>query len=390
MHLNPSSKSMNSNLVKKRNHLILQAKKSIKKGENKKALNYYHTVFQIQSSEKISEAILTLEEKVAQESFPNEYKVIINSQKCDDGFSQSVSNLEKHFKIWPMQKKVSLLLKNSQWDEIDSIWPQTNTCLLDPILVGKYLLEKEKTWDAFLLWQPLLSARTTINKDVKKTRLEESDMKLLADELRHLVSKMETLLLNGLDPCGAKWLFDRISNEQFKTVIHCHVNHFIYEGLWAKGFKFYSEVMNRYKATSWTDDISQSLQMSLKFWKAVLMSDKKGQLLEVEKVRQEIEGSHIPWFDSPQSKKALLHHLSEFFDSKLNPRDEEHWTSLCCENPYKVMGVKRKLNNHEIMQTFAQAIAEKDADLRKLLRFQRLLQDPHLQGVLRFLFLPYS
>ena len=178
-----------------------------------------------------------MEEKAIQKKFPNEYHCIIaKSNQCDMKFHTAFSALKSLFQFWPIHQKATLLLKNSQWKQIDALWPQIDTFNLDPILVGRYFLHRARAWDTFILWQPLLSTWV----------VGESDKKTLINSLHLLFSKPPLPLLKNLGHRGLEWLFIHISKKNFKTIIHCHLAFFIYHGQWKKGLKFYWDITNKH------------------------------------------------------------------------------------------------------------------------------------------------
>ena len=127
------------------------------------------------------------------------------------------------------------------------------------------------------------------------------------------------------------------------------------------------EIINKYNLLSWDDEISQSIQLSLEFRKIVMSKElsKERQLVEIEKILKKLKKDKR-WKNDEKLRDRLL----EFFDSTLVPKDENHWTSLCRENPYQLIGLKQRLQGKELIYSIAKAVDKTQIEWAKILRPQ--------------------
>ncbi len=420
-------------LMKKRDEVIVRARKFLKKGDTHKALNNYYTALQIQVSDKINKEILALEEKIIQKSFPKEYEIVHNkSYNNGNGDPSNIFlNLENHFKLWPVQKKITYFLETKQWDKVDAMWSKDIVPFLDAVFVGKYYIEKKNVWDTFLLWQPLLAPlgfykserKTKISnkekhvlpeekskiekpKNIEKKKkskknktgdispplLKETHIDMLKQHLITFISKREIPHLDGLTLDGAFWLSIHMPQECFKTMIHYYINQLIYEGLWHKGFKFYNDITEICQTTSWMDTNSQILDMNLKCWKVHHGQYKTPQecSIEVKNILKQVQNLNLVKELHTEDRESFLNLLSEFLQAPTLSYNNDHWTTLCYENPYKMMDMRQPCDQKSMMNLFARSIAQKKMPLNKLLKIQRILANPQTNRVLKLMFSPIN
>ena len=406
----------NSMLLKKKNEAVINARKFIKKEKNEKALHHYHKAFQIMPSVKVARAIVELEERIIRKLFSKEYNMINRSDSVPDGktpisgisrseLSDAFRRVETYCRLWPKKKKLSSFIRHSQWKKADEIWTQEMACLLDPVLVGKYFLGKKEPWSAFLswrfmwnLWNIPVRRPEKENAGHRHDSLTNVDFNCLATGLEQLAAMEDVFLLGGteLDLNGVQWLFEHLSKDAFKTIVYKHLRYLVYEGLWVRGDKFYGEIRDKYKEVSWTDSTGRAILLSLKFWKifrGCRKSDNPGNtnqdaLASMGKLFKEIGKAKILSCPDTASKKIMLNHLSEYIQAQWSFKDETDWTSVCVQNPYKLMRIEKRPDGQKMTCLLAQAIAKNGADLRKLLNVQRVLQNVRLRPVLNFLFFP--
>lgn len=357
--------------VKQRDLALLRAQKAMKKGDWEKALKCFRQAAGIKDSAKIDKAIFQLEEKLISKKFTQDHAYIKSCRKNDERFSRICSGLEENFSIWPVQQRVSLLLKNSCWKEASIYWPQVSPSLLDPVLVGRYYLQLGSPWQALMAWRQILR---------DGDGLTEKDRNSLVEAISALFVCAPYPLVEDIDIKSLQWLSRHIPEDTFRTIACCHLAHFLYHGKWKKGMQRCDEFRKKFSGLEWKNEpIFMEIEASLHYWKirSSYSHGPKEKLVQVKKILHGI---------GMDEDTNLYKHLLEFC---CPGKDEMHWTALCESNPYQLIGLEKSATGQkEIMHLFNKAVEREAFDLRKMLAVQRVLRDPELQDVLKFLFLP--